>query len=200
MSTQQCSADHPVLWFHPQPAEISSSPNWIWPTSNIITKHMNENVQLCWWSDSTATVIIYESTDRVPLPIVVLLPVEDLVLFGHRQSDPAFGNVQSKVRTPSSGSSEEKQSLMSSSSDIQRKVRPGKGEKKKTASILVFVSWLWQNLCRDYAISQAHFSLCETLQWDRTSYSPGLQDLERKAVAQAANRATYAISMLNQGW
>lgn len=43
-------------------------------------------------SDSRA-VTGYESTNRVPLPVVVLLPVEDLFLFAYRQSDPAFGYV-----------------------------------------------------------------------------------------------------------
>lgn len=43
-------------------------------------------------SDSRA-VTGYESTNRVPLPVVVLLPVEDLFLFAYRQPDPAFGYV-----------------------------------------------------------------------------------------------------------
>lgn len=84
-------------------------------------------------------MIRYESTDRVPLPIIVLLPVEDLFLFAYRQPDPAFGYVQSNMRAPSSGSSEEQESLRSSSPDIQRKVGPGED---KTALPLVFVCWL----------------------------------------------------------
>lgn len=41
-STQYLSTDHPVLWSHPQPIEISSSPNWIWPTSNTATTHIKK--------------------------------------------------------------------------------------------------------------------------------------------------------------
>lgn len=61
----------------------------------------------------------------MPFPIVVLLPVEDFFLLGHRQPDPAFGHVQSEVSAPPSGSSEEEQALGSSSPDIQRDLWPG---------------------------------------------------------------------------
>lgn len=86
------------------------------------------------WRHGTVAVIRYETTDRVPLPIIVLLPVEDLLLFAHRQPDPAFRNVQGKMRVPSSGSSKEQQSLSSSSPHIQRKVGPAE---VKTASSCV---------------------------------------------------------------
>ena len=61
----------------------------------------------------------------MPLSIIVLLPVEDLLLFAYRQPDPAFGHVQSEVRVPSSGGSKEQQTLSSPSPDVQRKVGPG---------------------------------------------------------------------------
>lgn len=69
-------------------------------------------------------------TYRVPLPIIVLLPVEDLLLSAHRQSDPSFGNVQGKMGEPPSGGSEEQQSFWCSGPDVQGKVRPGDQNKK----------------------------------------------------------------------
>lgn len=65
-----------------------------------------------------------QPTDRVPLPIVVLLPIEDLSLSAYRQPDPALGHVQSKVRAPSSGGNKEEQALRGSSPDIKREVGP----------------------------------------------------------------------------
>lgn len=64
-------------------------------------------------------------THRVPPPVVVLFPVEDLLLSAHRQPDPSFGNVQGEVGAPPSGGSEEQQSLRGSGPDVQGKVRPG---------------------------------------------------------------------------
>jgi len=69
---------------------------------------------------------VCESTHRVPLPIVVLLPVEDLILFAHRQSDPALGYVQNQMRAPSSGRRKEQEAFRSSGPDIQGEVGPGR--------------------------------------------------------------------------
>lgn len=44
------------------------------------------HVKICDWD-------IEIHTDRVPLSIIVLLSVEDLLLFAHRQPDPALGHV-----------------------------------------------------------------------------------------------------------
>lgn len=63
-----------------------------------------------------------ESTDRVPLSIIVLLPVEDLLLFACRKPDPALGHVESKVRAPSSGGSKEQKAFGRSRPDIKREV------------------------------------------------------------------------------
>lgn len=77
------------------------------------------------------TPIRYELTYRVPLPIIVLLPVQDLFLSGHRQSDPPFGNVESQMGAPPFGGCKEQQALRGSSPDIQREVGPRDQEKKK---------------------------------------------------------------------
>lgn len=73
----------------------------------------------------------YKLTYRVPLPIIVLLPVQDLFLSGHRQSDPPFGNVESQMGAPPLGGCKEQQALRGSSPDIQREVGPRDQEKKK---------------------------------------------------------------------
>lgn len=77
------------------------------------------------------TPIRYKFTYRVPLPIIVLLPVQDLFLSGHRQSDPPFGNVESQMGAPPFGGCKEQQALRGSSPDIQREVGPRDQEKKK---------------------------------------------------------------------
>lgn len=103
-------------------------------------------------------VIIFSLTDcltyRVPLPIVVLLPVEDLLLSSHRQSDPSFGNVQGKMGAPPSGGSEEQQSFWGSGPDVQGKVRPGDENEKSTMNQDV----KWENM------NQIHFHFFE---WDK---------------------------------
>lgn len=103
-----------------------------------------------------------EITDRMPFSIIVLLPVEDLLLFAYRQSDPAFGHVQSKMRVPPSGSSKDQQTFRRSSPDIQREVWSGK-DKDKNHLQTQQKNIIWKSLYQTFMLVY-----CDIVQWDKT--------------------------------